>query len=180
MRKILSAVSMMAGLSSPLAAQQATGTANHAVGHNVAVAGDAVGVAPRLHEVPAAGVSGTVPAVRPFASGVTGAGYDASKGIRGTGVNISHGGVSTSAAAPLSTAAPAAQQHLSDGVRKSAVNATDPGGAKVVPNGAITPSHQQYEQRAVADSVNHAKGTAKEAADVKCDLNSPDYPECEQ
>jgi hypothetical protein len=68
-------------------------TTNVLTAHAVHTAGNAVGIAPTAHEVPAAAVYNTVPAALPFTQGVTQAGRDLSGGITKTGDNVQSKGL---------------------------------------------------------------------------------------
>jgi hypothetical protein len=71
-------------------------------------AGNAVGIVPTAHEIPAQVVGGTVPATVPLTQGVTVAGRDLSGGATQTGTNVGKYGVKV---APTAITSPARQYY---------------------------------------------------------------------
>jgi hypothetical protein len=91
-------------------------TTNVLTAHAVHTAGNAVGLAPTAHEVPAQAVGRTVPAALPFAQGVTAAGQAVSGGITKTGDNIQHNGLTVAPTGAVSTGGVQGEQAAIKGV----------------------------------------------------------------
>ena len=174
--------------SQPLSAQtvKAPSATNQPAGHAILTGANAVQLAPKAHEIPAAGVGSETPAARPFASGVTAAGNDVSVGMRQSSNVASKNGVSVNPAAGAN-AAPVATPTVRGATNGAAAVSTGAQttvasvakhGPQLNPTGAISPSARTYETRAAGSVSNQAKRTAKSAADPRCDEQSYQANEC--